>query len=73
MRPFDRIMEHLTAELNAQNLSVDKFDQRWALLKPLLEPLFYERKLSDIIQIMKRDYGHVAKCVSFRRCIYLVY
>jgi hypothetical protein len=35
-------MEHLTAQLDAQRLHAEKFDQRWALLKPLLEPLFYE-------------------------------
>ena len=65
-------MQHLARQQDAQCRSANKFDQKWALLKPLLEPLFYSRKLSDIIEIMAREHGHVAKCVILYYCTYLI-
>lgn len=43
-----------------------KFNERWKLLKPCLERLYFDqkRKLPEIVQIMKAQYGFNAVWVS---------
>ena len=36
-------------------------DKKWALLKDLLEPLYYTHKVKDIAKIMKEQHGFIAK------------
>ena len=56
-------MEPMATQHNDLRVYNTSFDRRWEQLKPILEPLFYQLKLSEIVLKMKNEYGHDAKCV----------
>lgn len=65
-RVFASIIEFSNFQVSRQELYKVPYDQRWELLKPVLERLYLDEKLKllEIIRLIKFNYGFDSKLVS---------